>query len=614
MKLSSKPKPVNFRIVLSSAEITLEITSIESLQKFFHFERLLVTDKSQFISWLKRKDKIRGNKIENIFQEINEIGEAAAITKVLNIIYEPEPAFNDLVDFVNFLYDNNEYEVVKSNFSNYISKHGEELHKLFPIDSVPKNLINIDNLYDFFGSLDVSKETSDYSAQLYYRHDNFEISQKISPSSWKLLERERSAIQAIVSSNQLSASIDVVTSGNLSIIGVEFIFLCAIAFLSFHPNDAQCKVISDLIDQTPSFKLLRDRIGGSMKKVIKKKNPDFFKVFTQLGYTEPHKLDPLFNEKLFLSSFFAEDVKRDVILKEIIEKTDYFPAHYLLGEDGYDSKVLKSRDESLYLRWLSHILDYYDNPTGLDGDDVLGGEVREMAVIARQFKENETIMNSYFHFPNDLDARSRNNSLREHILQIKSVMGTEELKLSEKYGSKEIREKGQQKVFGSWANDSLRLRKKEKEYLNFFKEVIDILNNWHKYIRFNNGECDFTDKAKSLIKKYRENNQTLQKEKLFVVTILLLVRYHNTNRIYEEEAEIKKLRRTYVPLKALFKDDIPLLSLNDKKILQPSVRGECLNKNWYVSHSDMRKDCFYRRNYYDKILKRWVANFIYYTE
>lgn len=612
MKLSSKPKPVNFRIVLNN----VEITSIELLQQHFDFERHLVTDQAQFISWLKRKYKIRGNKIENIFQEINEIGEAAAITKVLNIIYEPEPAFNDLVDFVKFLYDNNEYEVVKSNFSNYISKHGEKLHKLFPIDSVPKNLIAIDNLYDFFGSLDVSKETSDYSAQLYYRHDNFEISQKISPSSWKLQEKERSAIQAIVSSNQLSTSCDVVTSGNLSIIGAEFIFLCAIALLSFHPNDAQCKFISELIDDNPSFKLLRDRIDGSMKKIIKKKNPNFFKVFEDLGYTEPHKLDPLFNEKLFLSSFFAEDVKRDVILKEITEKKDYFPAHYLLGEDGYDSKVLKSRDESFYLRWLSHILDYYDNPTGLDGDSKA---IREMAIIVHQFKEEYKLMCDYFHFPSDLSANFGNTNQREHISHIKSALGKAGLKNVEKYGTVVGRNIGLQRVFGSWAKNPPALSKTEREYLDFFKEVVDICNHWGQYIIFSSGNNKgrFTKKAELLIKKYKEKtkNKTLWNEKLFVVAILLLVRDHNRNSINEEENEIKQLKKTYIPLRALFYDEIDQLNKNDKKILKSTLRDERLRNNWLVYNCpEMRDNNVYRKNFYGRILSRWVANFIYYTE
>lgn len=615
MKLKSNPKPVNFRIVLNN----VEITSIELLQQHFDFERHLVTDKAQFISWLKRKYKDRGDRVENFFNHpADEINYVADIISILNIIYEPKPTFKNPVDFVNFLYDNNDnrYEVVKSNFKNYISRNGKLLHKWFPIDSILKNskTKNNKNLYDFFDSLDVSLETADYRSQLYYWHGNLEESRRIYPPLWKLNTKERAAIQAIASGSQLKTVNDVIASGKLSIIGVEFIFLSAIAYCSICQKNDNSETISELIDRSPSFKLLRDRIGGSMKKVITKKNPNFFNVFAQLGYTEPHKLDPLFNEKLLLSSFFANDVMRDIFLKEIKTKTDYFPAHYLLIEDGRKSKVLKNRDESLCLRWLSHIVDYYDNPHGLEGDDLLCDEVREMAVIVRQFKEYQQFMNNFFHFPFDLDLKSGNSTLRKHINNVKSTMGIEKMGFAEKCDPKAYKEKVKQKEFGPWASNSLILSKKEKEYLNFFKTVMDISAHWADYIEVTKGQGSFTPKAKSLIKKYRENNQTLQKEKLFVVTILLLVRYHNNNRIFEEESEIKELKKTYVPLRALFKDEIPLLSLNDKKILQPSVRSECLKNNWNVINSQMRDNYYYRRNYYDKILRRWIANFIYYTE
>ncbi|MBR5169884.1 MAG: hypothetical protein IKW85_04890 [Muribaculaceae bacterium] len=611
MKLKSTPKPVNFRIVLNN----VEITSIELLQQHFDFERHFVTDQTQFISWLKKINKDRGDRVESCFNnQADEISYVTDIISILNIIYEPKPAFNNPVNFVNFLYDNNDnnrYEVVKSNFKNYISKNRKLLHKWFPIDSIPKNN---KNLYVFFDSLDVSPEMASYRSQLYYWHGNLEESLRIGPPLWKLNTKERAAIQAIASGSQLKTVNDVIASGNLSIIGVEFIFLSAIAYCSICQKNDNCETISELIDRSPSFKLLRDRIGGSIKKVIKKENPNFFNVFAQLGYTEPHQLDPLFNEKLLLSSFFANDGMRDVFLKEIKTKTDYFPAHYLLIEDGHNSKVLKNRDESLCLRWLSHILDYYDNPHGLEGDDLLCDEVREMAIIVRQFKEYQQFMNGFFHFPFDLDLKSGNSTLRKHIKNVKSTMGIEKLVFAEKCDQKSYKETVQQKKFGSWASNSLKLSKKEKEYLNFFKKVMDISAHWADYIEVTKGQGSFTPKATSLIKKYRENNQTLHKEKLFVVTILLLVRYHNNNRIFEKESEIKELKKTYVPLRALFKDEIPLLSSNDKKILQPSVRSECLKNNWNVINSQMRDNYYYRRNYYDKILRRWIANFIYYTE
>ena len=150
MKLSSKPKPVNFRIVLNN----VEITSIELLQQHFDFERHLVTDQPQFISWLKRKYKDRGDRVEDFFNHpADEISYVADIISILNIIYEPQQAFNNLVDFVKFLYDNNDnkrYEVAMSNFKNYISKNGKLLHKWFPIDSIRKNNKNQHNKNTLF--------------------------------------------------------------------------------------------------------------------------------------------------------------------------------------------------------------------------------------------------------------------------------------------------------------------------------------------------------------------------------------------------------------------------------------------------------------------------------
>ena len=611
MKLSSKPKPVNFRIVLSSAEIT----SIESLQRFFHFERLLVTDKSQFISWLKRVDKIRGREIESILnQPIDETTEGVAIAKILNIIYEPDHAFNNMVDYVNFLYENNDYEVVKSNFSNYISKHGEKLHKLFPLDVILKNIKNINNLYDFFGGLDASKETSSYLAQLYYRHDKFEISRKISPSSWKLQEKERSAIQAIVSGNQHSLFSDVVISGNLSILGVEFIFLCAIAFMSLHHNDARCIVLSELIDDSPSFKSLRERMGGSLKMLINKKDSDFYKIFKQLGYVSPDVHDPLFNEKLFLSSFFAGAIEQDKMRAEI-RKNGYFPALFDHNSSRFESQVLQNK-EGLQYPWLRLILDYYDNPTGLEGDkDLENNDIREMAVIVHQFKEKYKLMSNYFHFPSDLSSNSENTKQRERISNIKSSIATKGIKNVEEYGTTVSRDNELQKRFESWAKNPPALNKTERKYLDFFNEVVNICNQWEEYIIFNRGnKGNFTPKAESLIKKFKEENKILWKEKLFVVAILLLVRDHNNNKINEEKTEMKQLKKTYIPLRALFRDEVGQLKLNDKKILKSSLRAELLRNNWLVSNCSEMRDIYYRKNFYGRILRRWIANFVYYTD
>ena len=99
------------------------------------------------------------------------------------------------------------------------------------------------------------------------------------------------------------------------------------------------------------------------------------------------------------------------------------------------------------------------------------------------------------------------------------------------------------------------------------------------------------------------------------MAILLLVRDHNRNSINEEENEIKQLKKTYIPLRALFYDEIDQLNKNDKKILKSTLRDERLRNNWLVYNCpEMRDNNVYRKNFYGRILSRWVANFIYYTE
>lgn len=614
MKLTSKPKPVIFRIVLKN---NTEITSIELLQRHFDFERFFVTDQTQFISWLKRKDKKRGDQIEKNFnQSAGEISLATAL-QTLNIIYDPKSTFKDMVDFVNFLYDNNEnncYETVKSNLSDYISNQGKLLYKLFPIDSI-REVDN--NLEDFYDSLNATVEVRNYLSQLYYRHGDIRKSRKAYPPLWKLEDRERKAIQAITSCRQLNTLKDVITSDNLSIIGAEFIFLCAIANLSIYKKGDHCTALSELIDEGPAFKPMRDRIGGSLKKRFNKKNPDFYKVCTQLGYTSPDAQDPLFNEKLFLSSFFAEAIKRDT-MRAKIRQNEYFPALFIHNRDRFESTVFQSAEELQY-SWLRLILDYHDHPTGLDGDeDRENKDIREMAIIVHQFKEEDRLMSEYFHFPSDLSADLGNSNQRERISHIKSAIGKAGLKNVEKYGTVVSRDEGLQRVFGSWAKNPPALRKTEREYLDFFKEVVNICNHWEEYITFSRGnKGSFTTKAESLVKKYKKKtkNKTLWNEKLFVVTILLLVRDHNRNSINEEETEIKQLKKTYIPLRALFYDEIDRLNKNDKKILKSTFRDERLRNNWLVYNCpEMRDNNVYRENFYSRILRRWISNFVYYTE
>lgn len=360
MILSSKPKPVNFRIVLNNTEIT----SLESLQENFDLERLIMNDQTQLISWLKRVDRIRGEKIEANLSTSGELTNQTII-KTLSIIYDRD--FDNMVEYVDYLYENR-YEESKQNFIRFVCRHGEWLREFFPFDSIS---LENNNLNDFFTSIrnqEMPQETKQFMAQLYYRAGDLQKSQEIDPSSWELKVDERNAIKALSSGTEFEQVDELINSNNLSLIGVEFIFLCSFGYSLLNNNDSYVKSISELIDNKPIFSSLISRLGGSLGEIINKtKGQDFEQLLSQLGYKSPNFHDPLFNEKLFLSSLVVKN-KRETILNEICEKNDYFPAQYLLEEDDYESKELKGRDESLYKRWLKHILDYNLSPRGIDGD------------------------------------------------------------------------------------------------------------------------------------------------------------------------------------------------------------------------------------------------------
>ncbi len=593
MILSSKPKPVNFRIVLNNAEIT----SIKSLQKFFDFEKFLVNDQMQLIRWLKRVDKEKGDKIEAIIKDSGEdIINDASIPSIMGIVYNA--AFNDMIQFVNFLYGHNsDYEKAKSNFSLFISNHGDKLHSLFPIESIPRGNNNLDT---FFSSLIVSQETSSYLSHLYYRQGYFEVSQNKYPPLWKLNEKERTTIKGITSGRQ------VIPSENLSIIGTEFIFLCAIAYLTIYQEDDTINALSYRIDQRPEYKPLRDRIGGSLKKLVNKKDRDCYQICELLGYTAPKEKDPLFNEKLFLSSFFAEDDMRDKLLTAIINKNDYYPALFVINGVRFDSRILQSQQAVPYT-WFRYILDYYDSPTGLDGDyDRSDNTVNEMSIIKYQFKENQSLMKEYFCSPHELDANEGNLDFRERIQRIKQsfIYGTNTLTALEELDV---------------INYNVSLKKKEKNYVDFFKEVIYICDHWNEYIEPSKGT--FTLKAEKLIENCKRKVSVLYNERLFVVTILILVKDHKKNRISYANTtdkslnslyvEIKRLSQLYIPLKSLFRNRLHLLSKNDKKILRRNSHSKCLNDFWIYEPLDLAT-LSSRQSYYGIILRRWIANLVYY--
>ncbi len=585
---------MNFRIVLNNAEIT----SMKSLQQFFDFEKFLVNDQMQLIRWLKWVDKKKGSKrgdqIEAIVNDSSgNVINNVAIPSIMSIIYEA--SFSNLVQFVDFLYghDDEDYKIAKNNFSLFISNHGDKLHDLFPIENIPRGNNNLDN---FFGNLYPSTETSSYLSQLYYRQGYIELSQREYPPLWELNEEERTTIKGI------SAGRQVIRPRNLSIIGTEFIFLCAITYLTLYPEDDTIKSLSIRIDQRPEYKSLRDRIGGSLEKLINENYRDCYQICEQLGYTNPHEKDPLFNEKLFLSSFFADDYKRDKLLSAIKKKNDYYPALFVIDSDRYESGILQSQQEVRYT-WFRYILDYHDNPMGLDGDyDRDDNSVNEVSILRHQFEEEASLMKKNFCSIDELDPNEGDLYLRERIQRIKQIFSLRSL-------------------FSEDLDLASPLKKKEKDCFDFFKEVIYICRHWNEYIEPTKG--GFTLKAEKLIEKYRNKKSALYKERLFVVTILILVRDHNRNRIHYADTtdkslrsmylEIKRLSQLYVPLRGLFKSQIPKLSMNDKKILKINMnsRSKGLNDYWIYEPLDL-STLSSRQHYYSQILQRWIANFVYY--
>ena len=577
MILSSKPKPVNFRIVLNNTEIT----SIESLRDNFDLERLVMNDQTQLISWLKRIDRIKGDKIEANLSTSGEVTNQTII-KTLSIIYDRD--FDNMVEYVDYLYENH-YEESKQNFIRFVCKHGEWLREFFPLDSIS---LEDSNLNDFFTSIrnqEMTQETKQYMSQLYYRAGDLQKSQEIDPSSWELKIDESNAIKAISTGTDIEQVDELINSNNLSLIGVEFIFLCSFGYSLLNKNDSYVKSISESIDNKPIFSSLRSRLGGSLGKIInKKKGQDFEHLLSQLGYMSPNSDDPLFNEKLFLSSLVVKN-KRETLLNEICEKNDYFPAQYFLEEDGYESKELKKRDDSLYKRWFKRILDYNLSPQGIDGD-VAKNLVREEVIIAYQFQQYPNFMREQFCDPKKLRASNEHDLVLQRRIQ-----------------------RLQNKLTNHVISTTPELSKLEEEYVSFFKQAYSIIINLANCFvptDLSGNTFAFTKYASDIINDFFESNDVLRQEKLFIVLLLYIIRYGRKNNITKVENELKD---NYIPMKALF-DDIN--SDNDKKILDYKYLDDntiMLNSYW-VLVSDYNV-----QDRHDKIqiyLKRWLANFIYY--
>ncbi len=580
MILSSKPKPVNFRIVLNNTEIT----SIESLRDNFDLERLIMNDQTQLISWLKRVDRIKGDKIEANLSTSGELTNQTII-KTLSIIYDRD--FDNMVGYVDYLYENR-YEEPKQNFIRFVCKHGEWLREFFPFDSIS---LENNNLNDFFTSIckqEMPQEAKQFMAQLYYQAGDLQKSQEIDPSSWELKVDERNAIKALSSGTKFEQVDDLINSNNLSLIGVEFIFLCSIGYSLLNKNDSYVKSISESIDNKPIFSSLISRLGGSLGKIINKTNgQDYEHLLSQLGYMSPNSHDPLFNEKLFLSSLVVKN-NRETLLNEICDKSDYFPAHYLLDEDGYESKELKEHDESLYKRWFKRILDYNLSPKGIDGD-IAKNLVREEVIIAYQFKQYPNFMREQFCDPKELRASNEHDMVLQRRIQ-----------------------RLQNKLTNRVLSDSPQLSKLEEEYVNFFKQAYSIIMNLATCFERSKALVNtfvYTRDGADIIGEFSESDDVLKQEKSLIAILLIFIRYGGKHSIGKND---KILKTIYPPFKVFFQDLNDTLSDNDKRILDFNFlqnNALILNSDWFFLNQYTAQK---RLDLIKKYLERWIANFIYY--
>lgn len=578
MILSSKPKPVNFRIVLNNTEIT----SIESLRDNFDLERLIMNDQTQLISWLKRVDRIKGDKIEANLSTSGDLTNQTII-KTLSIIYDQD--FDNMVEYVDYLYENR-YEEPKQNFIKFVCKHGEWLREFFPLDSISLEK-NLKDLFTSIRNQEMTQETKQYMSQLYYRAGDLQKSQEIDPSSWELKIDESNAIKAISSGTDIEQVDELINSNNLSLIGVEFIFLCSFGYSLLNKNDSYVKSISESIDNKPIFSSLRSRLGGSLGKIInKKKGQDFEHLLSQLGYMSPNSDDPLFNEKLFLSSLVVKN-KRETLLNEICEKNDYFPAQYFLEEDGYESKELKKRDDSLYKRWFKRILDYNLSPQGIVGD-VAKNLVREEVIIAYQFQQYPNFMREQFCDPKKLRASNEHDLVLQRRIQ-----------------------RLQNKLTNRVLSDPPELSNLEKEYVNFFKQAYSIIMNLSSCFvqQEYSTSLQYSTVGSELIRKSDETDAVFGQENLFIADLLIIIRHGIKSNVMDID---KKLKGNYSPLKALFRDLNETLSDNDKRILDNNYlqnNALILDSNWSLPNQYTDQ---IRLDLIQKYLERWLANFIYY--
>lgn len=451
MRLTSEPKPVNFRLVIDRTEIT----SLEELQQNLDF-RLLGEDKTLLISWLNNKKyEDLGKKLESILSEQVDIN-TDSFLGILNVIYDKD--FNDIYQYLDYWFNEDQHEKRFDSFVKFLIKNDTFAYNAFRPDQVYAHLgtEGVKKLFQLLADNKDAKANETISWMLswvYYMQGDYAKSQEIHPKSYVLTEVEHNLID-LISRDSLSEVKGRITGNNWSIIGTEFIFLCFIGLKGAMYNTTESnlfvKLKKDLHNQW-WFTHLFHRI----KKYYKVED-----LIKELGYNTPAKDDPLRLEKMFLSSRFLEKDDESKLIDEIRE--DYFPAEFCVENNDGDvnSEALKVNDKDLNKRWLNHILEYHDNPHGLAGDESNRNAIRLIVLLHHFYHEAPLVMKQYFCKPNKIGPQNDNWSVAGYVID-----------------NIEYLQKNYSDNFGNSSLLLPRLNKHEKPYVDFFKHVVDALAN-----------------------------------------------------------------------------------------------------------------------------------------
>lgn len=578
MRLTSEPKAVNFRLVLNKTEIT----SLEELQQHFDF-RLLSDDKNLLVSWLNKKFNGKGDAVENAAKDQNGIN-AISLINILNIIYDK--TFDNIYQFLDYWYEagNNKYEKPYNSFIKCLIKDDFNITKdVFQPEKILYHLKDesISRFISAFSNENVINSNEYISWALswvYYIQGDYSKSRAMCPNSYVLTEDERKLIMNL-STGALSEINILNSTKDKSIIGTEFIFLCLIGLK---------RLKSEIIDSNEFVQLkkhLRNQweflhLFQSISKSHKIDNQ-----IKQLGYNAPTNFDPLKYEKTFLASCFVEKEEKARMLEDMMN--DYFPAAFCLEEDNdnISSVVLKDNDEYVYDRWFEHVIEYHDSPTGLDGDRM--NRIRLDVLLCHFFKEEPELMEQNFCLPmlimydDDLDTHIKQNILNLKVYYFRNPdkrPGMQYLRLPE-------------------------LNEQEKPYLTFFKNVVknclfvndnisarDIIDDWwNRY----DAKYDLAIRALNKIHEY----DTLYVEKSFIIGLLY---YSMGDLRYNQVFKNPSVNRYEPTSQFLYKTYEPHYTI---------LGG---NEIWKQRSSMANDNRGYKTKKVQKMIRRWIANFIYY--